>query len=67
MIIIEYALYPQSFGNVLNMTQSALGYGAFLVQLYAYCWFGTELTRLVCTNNICSTSVHLERRKINHS
>jgi hypothetical protein len=24
-----------------------MGYAAFLVQLYAYCWFGGELTRLV--------------------
>jgi len=53
-------LYPQSFGNALNMTQSALGYGAFLVQLYAYCWFGSELTQLVCTNNIYAFSKEKE-------
>jgi hypothetical protein len=40
-------LCPQSFGNGLHMTQAIMGYGAFLVQLYAYCWFGGELTQLV--------------------
>jgi hypothetical protein len=29
------------------MAQSIVVYGSFLVQLYAYCWFGSELTRLV--------------------
>jgi len=40
-------LCPQSFGNPLNMVQSVVVYGSFLLQLYAYCWFGSELTRLV--------------------
>jgi hypothetical protein len=38
---------PQSFGNSLNMVQSFVVYVSFLVQLYAYCWFGSELTHLV--------------------
>jgi hypothetical protein len=42
-----FVLCPQSFGNPLAMAQSVVVYGSFLVQLYAYCWFGSELTRLV--------------------
>jgi hypothetical protein len=43
----KFFLCPQSFGNLLNMTQCFVVYGSFLAQLYAYCWFGSELTRLV--------------------
>jgi hypothetical protein len=43
----KYVLRLQSFGSPLNMTQSIVVYCSFLVQLYAYCWFGSELTRLV--------------------
>ncbi|XP_021941208.1 odorant receptor 2a-like [Zootermopsis nevadensis] len=38
--------FVMSFGNPLNMAQSMLVYGSFMLQLYAYCWFGSELTRL---------------------
>jgi hypothetical protein len=57
-------LYPQSFGNALHMAQSVLEYAAFLVQLYAYCWFGGELTRLVNSN---SQNIRTEQTINNHN
>ncbi|KAJ9599904.1 hypothetical protein L9F63_009804, partial [Diploptera punctata] len=34
-----------SWGNLLQMSQCAVAYSGFMVQLYAYCWIGHELTR----------------------
>jgi hypothetical protein len=35
----------QSSGRVLQMIQILVVYIAFIVQLYTYGWFGTDLTR----------------------
>ncbi|KAJ4437139.1 hypothetical protein ANN_17274 [Periplaneta americana] len=47
MSSFRYGRCSQSLGNGLTMAQSVVVYTAFLIQLYAYCWFGGELTDLV--------------------
>jgi hypothetical protein len=45
------------------MAQSIVVYGSFLVQLYAYCWFGSELTQLV--NELTTTRDSITQTQTN--